>query len=373
MNYKKYPLMVLVAMFIHTIASLQSIDQLCFEKEVRSHIQVMNGVMLDSLTFSEKLEFIPSVYHTSHEERIGIDGKFISEMELIYQENFFPDYYQHPSTVVFENIGITAYFDEDYSFLDQGWIGAYDIDPEIGTFQEDSISNRKYYQLPHSVLSQNHYDGMNQEAQDYGLLYSYEFQVLDSSVLQNYQQQGYTIQNDSNVISVSNVEHSLEWDIENKIVKIEEIEDRVVAITHTFYYSYVESFNKTLLYAQVTEENKQFVYGDCYKKITQTKYTNYNTRCGEETINERSSISKEQIGKVRVYPNPSSESISIILPYDESKAKVKIINSTGNLLLLRSVSGQKEKTINIELLDSGMYILILEQNGEIFQSKFIKK
>jgi hypothetical protein len=80
----------------------------------------------------------------------------------------------------------------------------------------------------------------------------------------------------------------------------------------------------------------------------------------------------ENIHTFNIFPNPTSDFINFDIKQDlQSAYELKILNSMGQVVLNKSVSENKQ---NIQNLNTGIYLVILtEQTGKIYRSKFIKK
>lgn len=73
---------------------------------------------------------------------------------------------------------------------------------------------------------------------------------------------------------------------------------------------------------------------------------------------------------LEIYPNPSSNQVNIVFPDNDVK-KIKLINMLGEQVLFIS-SAQKTETMDVHLIASGFYWLIIEVNGQNFVYKFCR-
>jgi hypothetical protein len=71
-----------------------------------------------------------------------------------------------------------------------------------------------------------------------------------------------------------------------------------------------------------------------------------------------------------IYPNPASD--YIVVNGLENNSMVKVFNVTGQQLFVRKAS-QNQMSIDLSGLNQGLYILQVESEGQILNSKFIKK
>ena len=74
--------------------------------------------------------------------------------------------------------------------------------------------------------------------------------------------------------------------------------------------------------------------------------------------------------KVTVYPNPATEKFTVNLGNDES-ANVQLFNLVGQQVYSGVINGQGD--INTANLNSGVYMLKINQNGKVYTSKVIVK
>lgn len=78
------------------------------------------------------------------------------------------------------------------------------------------------------------------------------------------------------------------------------------------------------------------------------------------------SIAELQSFEFSIYPNPSSDNINIISPYEITS--VKVINAAGQVVM-----NEKENVITISSLDPGIYYIEALVNGYAVTRKFIKE
>ncbi len=88
----------------------------------------------------------------------------------------------------------------------------------------------------------------------------------------------------------------------------------------------------------------------------------------ENSITGVSEIASE--AHVKIYPNPCKEKLSIELN-GSNNAQLKIHTIDGKLLLNKTLEKNKPE-VDIENLQPGMYLLIIEQGEQVFRTKLIK-
>ena len=76
----------------------------------------------------------------------------------------------------------------------------------------------------------------------------------------------------------------------------------------------------------------------------------------------------DEVASIKVFPNPVLDILNFEIPFDN--AKVKIINSTGAILKEVVLN---ENTINISDLNSGLYILLVEDEKGPIKVSFVKQ
>ncbi|MBL4625564.1 MAG: T9SS type A sorting domain-containing protein, partial [Flavobacteriales bacterium] len=72
---------------------------------------------------------------------------------------------------------------------------------------------------------------------------------------------------------------------------------------------------------------------------------------------------------IKVYPNPSSGVFTIEMPYSE-KSTITLVNMLGKTVLVDQ-SLSKSKVINVSKMDKGVYLVRVEQKGEIYTKRLI--
>ena len=72
-----------------------------------------------------------------------------------------------------------------------------------------------------------------------------------------------------------------------------------------------------------------------------------------------------------MYPNPAQNQVTIQLPSGSEKATVQFYDYVGRLALTKKITSSKDK-INVDILNSGVYILKVISEDKIGSQKFIK-
>jgi hypothetical protein len=95
-------------------------------------------------------------------------------------------------------------------------------------------------------------------------------------------------------------------------------------------------------------------------------------------LNEELSIENNQEQRIMVYPNPSSDEITLSLS-DIIPLQIQVIDASGRLVLTvdnfeKSQSNINNVVMNIDALQNGIYFLkVIDQNQLIHTTKILKK
>jgi len=73
---------------------------------------------------------------------------------------------------------------------------------------------------------------------------------------------------------------------------------------------------------------------------------------------------------VIIFPNPASDVLHIVMPSNET-SWLRLFDNNGKLYINTSIGSQEE--VDIYSLPKGLYFAELEQNGQRYQQKFLKK
>jgi hypothetical protein len=99
---------------------------------------------------------------------------------------------------------------------------------------------------------------------------------------------------------------------------------------------------------------------------------NQNSAAIEFTITYDATIDIESNTKkiAVIYPNPSKDFITIVLPESDMYSDVKIINLQGSIIYQNRINSSEK--INITNLSTGIYILEVNTGNSVYRNKFIK-
>lgn len=92
---------------------------------------------------------------------------------------------------------------------------------------------------------------------------------------------------------------------------------------------------------------------------------------GSYSLSKTLQFSLSGVGPVIIYPNPVHTQLQVILP-DLTTSNVQIMDATGRVYL-QSVYNTEKILLQLRNLPAGTYILVIKQNGIMYQKQFIKK
>jgi hypothetical protein len=75
-------------------------------------------------------------------------------------------------------------------------------------------------------------------------------------------------------------------------------------------------------------------------------------------------INENIVSKIKIYPNPAQDFVSIELPKNYNQAQLSIYNLTGQLVLQKQII-QPNQTMPITELGNGMYIFVVESGDRV--------
>nr|WP_321226018.1 PKD domain-containing protein [uncultured Psychroserpens sp.] len=116
-------------------------------------------------------------------------------------------------------------------------------------------------------------------------------------------------------------------------------------------------------YTSTGDYNVSLTVNKCGKSDTKTKTLNI-TNLGIEDFN---------LGRINIFPNPVSNNLTLSLNKNYNDISVIFFDITGKSILNRRAKNVASLNINLTLLNSGIYIMKLVADNNIYTSKIIKK
>jgi hypothetical protein len=102
-------------------------------------------------------------------------------------------------------------------------------------------------------------------------------------------------------------------------------------------------------------------------------YISFATSSGARVATDNQSVMQElSEDSFRVYPNPVTDRITIILPAEMKAASIRVINTSGNVLIREKASGTSH-TLDMGNLPAGLYVIKANEGVKNRTLKVIKK
>lgn len=118
------------------------------------------------------------------------------------------------------------------------------------------------------------------------------------------------------------------------------------------------------------------VDNDGDKDVLITGYSGFDNGVAKLYLNNTADLSTEEknLKKFKIYPNPVNDVLNIELLSDDPISNFNIYNVQGRMILKNNQVTLPITSIDVSLLESGIYILFLKNNqSETHKIKFIKK
>jgi hypothetical protein len=80
----------------------------------------------------------------------------------------------------------------------------------------------------------------------------------------------------------------------------------------------------------------------------------------------------EPVGRLKLFPNPASDEITITLPENVQQGNIMIYNATGNQMEVKS-GVKTDVVVDISRYSDGMYYIAVSSSSGMFYDKFIVK
>jgi hypothetical protein len=98
-------------------------------------------------------------------------------------------------------------------------------------------------------------------------------------------------------------------------------------------------------------------------------------RDGKQTYSKTVLVTFEQSGDpIAIYPSPTRNSLTIDISKPSENVIVSIFSSDGKMVKKETLGAvQRSRTINVEKLIAGTYILKIMTSGDIYEVRFIKE
>jgi len=369
---KNFKIIITMLLFvINASAQKESISCINHTEERITSIRITDDVDLNALQVFEKLKFLKKRLVSKKSVYFNPEGNYNSSVKIVGHENMFPKWYVPATETQTTEDGVVSYYDRDSKYLSGGWPGARVNRDDKIVYKIDQDSGRRFGFRKYSPESLTDYNTRNIQIQESGLIRFYLFSPPNRFDLEEFERLGYRVYSDKNIVSLENSELLLTWNLNNFSISQTNYESGSIVRTITSAYQYNNVFQEYLISHQEIINFLSFTTGDCFEEVINTSYQDYNNDC-RENATIRSSI-KQEDSALTIYPNPSYDNITIGLPDYSYDYNLEIRDLAGKLLSTEKVAANS-KTLRIDLgnYTSGVYLVRVVQDNQIFSKKFVK-
>lgn len=345
-------------------------DQLCYSESYVEKVKVTTHLNTSALTLQDKLRFTEKSWQREHVEYIKKGGYPVHEVKYRAWSKIFPKWYRVPDLIRTDETGVRSYFTSDNQYIPGGWSGHTYASTENGFYGTgDGPGGRRFYHENHTTLSAVTYQQNKESVEIFGLLERHRFFYPTKQMLDILTKQGFTILSDKRLIQISSPEIRISWRLDEKCIVREFFRDHNVVKTITTRYKFFASTGQELKYTE-TEIIPDFLEnGDCIELIAETTFSNYSQDCSLQT-DIRTDEHVMQDSQVKIFPNPASDVLTLLLPASEEDWIISICTSSGTPVY--SASAHSIHQIDVSQFLSGVYIATVIQGTQTYTSKFIK-
>ncbi|TRX35402.1 DUF3500 domain-containing protein [Flavobacterium restrictum] len=110
-----------------------------------------------------------------------------------------------------------------------------------------------------------------------------------------------------------------------------------------------------------------------YHSVWRDHVSDYGVDLAGSSIDNLSVNDVSLVSKIKIYPNPTTDVLSISNESSFTNANFSITDITGRTILKKSAVSGTSANINVASLSKGTYIVKIEDEGKSMTSKFIKK
>jgi hypothetical protein len=308
-------------------------------------------------------------YRQSHKEYFRNATYPAHDLSYLSHDNIFPKWYAVADRITMDETGTKSYFLKSSSYLEGGWVGATVREDENGVYGTDPVTGENYYWQHLSPQGQQLYYQMQSEISTLGYLAKFYFAKPSEQMLQSYGQNGYNTQVTPNIIKVWNLDIRITWRLDKKELIIEHLINNVISSTITSRYTYNTQFSQYLKHQETTITPSQFENGDCYDHIIQIGYSDYDTP-SQLQLRASNGLNAHQF---TIFPNPTAEYLTLVIPMCEKPTQIEIVNSSGNIVSKSSIASKKlTDVIDVRNMAAGIYFVSMKQENKIQNLKFVK-
>lgn len=351
--------------------SFQFVPQLCYEKSETTRILIQDELNTETLQTHEKLLFKTTSLKNLCVSSFDPSENAVNQIFTLSHSNLYPKWFEPATETVRTEDGVRSYYDNPMDIFPDGWVGEHTATGLGGAeYSIEKSTGRPHSYTKHTAQGLQAYKISNQVAKDYGFLAKVRFQIPKLSELGD-REYTYT----EGVLTVVDGEKTYVWDTNSKSSTQLVFKGPKLIKSVNKWYMFNDLLKDYVISTTQTVEHLQFENGDCYSKKSVINYDNYGVDCqdGKDDFDFRFTEEKSEVNKIQIYPNPSSEEITIEIPQYEGKSKVFLYSVDGKLLLQRSISAGKELfTLDITHFNNGLHLVNVIQGENSYSTKFSK-
>ena len=352
------------------------ITNVSFTEKYSEQVHFVGDIDTANFTIVDIMEFKTAEYTKDHHYFRDENGNIAHNSKINSSNNLFPGWFQIPLYSSRKKDGCYSYYDQNHKYLPGGWGGAHSDSTVTGIYIENPQSGLLYHYIPHSTIAEEAYDQTNDLHNEYGVLFNLSFHLPDTEVLNEYASLGFSVDNNGNVISVNRSDLHITWDESNHTLTTQVKESGQIKKTNKYSFKLNDQFGLYLLENIIEVKPGQFSTGDCFERISETIYSGYEDLCdaGSNLNDEQVLSSRDRVDKIKIYPNPALEEITINFPASPKSTRISIYDLNGQLILVRNAPARQDHhKLSISNLNPGMYLLKIKQGALNYSSKFVKK
>lgn len=352
-------------------------SEVCYTRQVTDRVSLPLSVSPNDIEGLDLLQLQPQVETTfEHVGLLTVGGvqQYGEHVQYISSDNVYPAWYTPAQSSISSAEGTISEFSTDNQYRSKWWQkGSQSYVANGIEYQYNQWTNTVTHKIQHQQYSKEYFERMETQVIDKGVLYQFSFYIPPSSVLNEYQQAGYTVSSEGVLTTVSNSRYSIVWDPSNHIVGEFEMDGADTISTHLRFYRWNQTLNTFLLDRTVTYREKDLISVSCANVVTITKYSDWSTSC---TLQGYSTKEQEIASKpeLEISPNPASD-LLMVRSEIEGEGMIEVRSIDGRLLMARKHDFRYgEAEISVAQFQVGLYLVsFVNGSGEVRTSKFQKQ
>jgi Secretion system C-terminal sorting domain len=344
------------------------VENIRYKTSVTERIKVNKEVNLKTLTFNDKLLFIEKKIVHNHSEYLNDNLNPVHEITYISSNNMYPKWYVPAEKIKIDETGVTSFI-KNNELLKNGWVGAnVDFINPLNKYYKDGET--KYTKEEHTPFGLEFYNAGKEIINEMGYLANFKFTYPDNAILEVLAANNFQVNSNTSYITISNEKLKNRWDLVNKTIKIEFLNNSLIEKTLVTKYVYNDFFQQYLKSTVTESIPGYFENGDCLEHLKITNYSEY----GQNSNNyELRKSNPNAIIDLKIIPNPANDFITISIPSHDIPTKITISTITGRLVKEINISPNvMYQKIDINDFEQGVFLVSMVLNNQLITSKFVK-